>query len=102
MGKDHLILNVHLEAAPGHEEELAEHLTALLAPTRAEPGCLIYELHRDPKNAGKFMFYERFLSQEAHEAHDASPHIQSWRAYRAAAKPDPVASSVLTKWRVVA
>jgi quinol monooxygenase YgiN len=48
------------------------------------------------------MFYEEFTSKEAHEAHDATAHIQAWRAYRATAKTDPVGSSVVTKWRAIA
>jgi hypothetical protein len=50
MSDNHFILNVHLEAVPGHEEELAQHLLGLVGPTRAEPGCLVYNLHRDPEN----------------------------------------------------
>jgi quinol monooxygenase YgiN len=101
MSGTHVILNVHLEAVPGHEEELAEQLLALVAPTRGEPGNLAYELHRDPENPAKFMFYERFLSQEALDAHNAAPHFKRWQAYRATAKPDPVAASVVTKWRAI-
>ncbi len=101
MSDNHFILNVHLEAVPGHEEELAEHLLGLVGPTRGEPGCLVYNLHRDLENPAKFMFYEEFVSKAAHEAHDLTAHIQAWRAYRAAAKTDPVKSSVATKWRAI-
>jgi quinol monooxygenase YgiN len=96
----HVILNVHMEAVPGHEEELAEQLLALVAPTHAEPGCLIYQLHRDPENPGKFMFYERFINQEALDSHSQSPHLVCFREYRAAANPDPLAKSTVTKWRI--
>lgn len=102
MNDPHVILNVHMDAVPGHEEELAEQLKALVAPTQAEPGCLTYQLHRDPENPGKFMFYERFVSQEALDSHTASPHLVKFRAYRAAANPDPLAKSVATKWKVFA
>lgn len=102
MTGDHVILNVHFEAVPGHEEELAGQLLALVAPTRSEPGCLTYELHRDPENPAKFMFYERFVSQEALDAHLAAPHFQRFQAHRAAANPDPVASVIVTRWRTMA
>jgi quinol monooxygenase YgiN len=91
-----------MEAVPGHEEELASHLLALVEPTRKEPGCLVYELHRDPTDAGKFMFYERFVNQAALDSHNDSPHLKGFFAARAAATPDPVAKAVLTKWRVFA
>jgi len=77
MEDDDVILNVHIEAVPGHEESLADQLLALVAPTRKETGCLVYELHRDWQNPGKFMFYERFASQAALDEHLASPYFDS-------------------------
>jgi hypothetical protein len=32
----------------GREEELEAHLLSLSAPTRAEPGCVMYDLYRSP------------------------------------------------------
>ena len=100
MLKDSVVLHVYVEAVPGHEEELAEHLHGLLEPTRQEPGCLLYELHRDPEDAGKFMFYEEWADQAALDSHNVSPHISAWRAYRNAATPNPVATQTATKWRI--
>jgi len=102
MDDNHVILNVHIEALPSHEERLADQLRALVAPTRREAGCLVYELHRDPQNLGKFMFYERFSSQAALDEHLATPHFKAFLAYRAAEKPDPVGSIVITTWRAIA
>lgn len=102
MADNHVVLNVHIEAVAGHEDELAGKLLALVGPTRAEAGCLTYELHRDPKSPGKFMFYEKFKSQADLDAHIAAPHFQAFVAYRAAAKPDPVASTVVSTWQSIA
>jgi len=102
MNHDDVISNVHIEAAAGQEETLAEQLRALVAPTQAEAGCLAYELHRDPKNSAKLMFYERFRSQAALDEHLASPYFKAFVAYRAAVNPDPVASIVITTWRSIA
>ncbi|HXJ39727.1 MAG TPA: putative quinol monooxygenase [Bryobacteraceae bacterium] len=96
-----VILNVHFQAVAGHEEALFGLLRALIEPTRAEPGCMIYELHRHPEEAGKFMFYERFATQEALDLHVATPHFKKFSDARAAARPDPVESVVVTKWRAV-
>ena len=97
-----VILNVHFVATPGSEEKLFGLLSALIGPTRAEAGCMVYELHRDPENAGRFMFYERFSSQEALDAHVAAPHFQNFGAARTASNPDPVESVTVSKWRAVA
>lgn len=98
---DHVILNVHFQAAPGFEDELAGHLAAMVGPTRSEPGCITYQLHRDPEDPSKFMFYERFRSQEALDEHGKTPYLQTFRAYREEF-PDRVSSVVVTKWRVMA
>jgi quinol monooxygenase YgiN len=102
MTNDHVILNVHIDAGAGQEEKLAEQLRALVAPTRSEAGCLTYELHRDPQNPRKFMFYERFTSQTALDEHLASPYFKNFVAYRAAGNLDPVASISITTWRSIA
>ena len=97
---DHVILNVHMQAAPGYQDEVAEQLLALLAPTRAETGCVIYNLHRDPQDPAKFMFYEEFVSQAALDAHGETPHLQQFRQYRQAF-PGRITSTA-TKWRTIA
>lgn len=92
-----IILNVHFQAAPGHEKELAAQLHAMVSPSRAEPGCLVYELHLDPEDPAKFMFYEKFASQAALEHHLATPHLQRLQSYLKA--NNPIASQSVTRWR---
>jgi quinol monooxygenase YgiN len=92
-----IILNVHFQTAPGHETEFASQLKALVAPTHAEPGCMIYELHSDPEDASKFMFYEKFASQAALDQHLATPHLQQFQKYLKA--NNPIASQSVTRWR---
>jgi quinol monooxygenase YgiN len=91
-----IILNVHFEAAPGHEEKLGAALHAMVAPTHTEPGCLVYELHFDPENPAKFMFYEKFANQQALDDHIATPHMKTLQTYLKA--EEPIAQSV-TRWR---
>lgn len=98
MSDGHIVLNVHMEAATGREEDLARELRALVAPTRQEPGCLAYELHFDPESPGRFMFYEKFADQAALDAHVGSAHFQNWKRYREAGT-DPVAVTQVTRWR---
>jgi quinol monooxygenase YgiN len=100
MRDDHVILNVHLHAAPGREEEVAAQLTKLVAPTRSEPGCVNYVLHRDPQDPSKFMFYEEFRSQGAVQEHNNSQHFQNWVAYQAA-HPGLVEKATVTYWRIL-
>ena len=96
-----IILNVHIQASPGKGPELLQHLTALLAPSRNEPGCLNYMLHTNPEDPDRLMFYEVFKDQDALDAHIAAPYFQEFLAYREAANPDPQSSAVVTRWQLV-
>jgi quinol monooxygenase YgiN len=62
-------------ARKGKEEELRSALQAVLAPTRTEAGCKVYELYASD-TPGRFYFYEQWESQEALAKHEASPHFQ--------------------------
>jgi quinol monooxygenase YgiN len=94
-----IVLNVHIQAAPGKGPELLEHLQALLAPSRNEPGCLKYMLHTDPEDQDKLMFYEEFADQAALDAHIAAPYFQAFLRYRESCDPDPQQSAVVTRWQ---
>ena len=53
-------------ARKGKEDQLKELLQGMLAPTRAEPGCRLYELYQSGEQ-GRFYFYERWENQAALE-----------------------------------
>jgi quinol monooxygenase YgiN len=57
-------------------EELREILTAQVAPTRAEPGCINYEFHVDAEDPNTFMFYENWRSRDDLDAHLKAPHLK--------------------------
>jgi quinol monooxygenase YgiN len=67
-------------AKPGKEEELRQVLEANVEPTRKERGALQYDLHRDIDEPRRFIFVERWESEDALEAHGKSAHIQAYRA----------------------
>ncbi|MFC4311737.1 putative quinol monooxygenase [Steroidobacter flavus] len=69
-----------VRAKPGKERELREITLKLVTQVRAEPNNLVYFLHEDRETPGHFVFYEIFLSQADFEAHNATPHVQSWFA----------------------
>jgi|SRR5579862_535469 len=95
-----VVLEVHMESIPGREQELENELQALLAPTREEPGCIAYELHRDPEDSGKFLFYEKFKDQAALSNHLDTPHFKKFVAYRAQGI-DPIATVTVKKWAAI-
>lgn len=66
-------------AKPGHEEQLRQALEGLVGPTRNEQGALQYDLHRDLQEPRRFVFVERWESQEALAVHAKSAHIGAYR-----------------------
>jgi quinol monooxygenase YgiN len=59
----------------GREKQLTALLRGMLAPTRAESGCKLYELY-ESNSKGRFYFYEVWESQAALDQHAASPHFK--------------------------
>lgn len=76
MTDDRLVLSVEFRAAPRRAEELRAALLDLVAPTRAEDGCERYDLHDDPTDPDRFVFYEIWTTPQAHAAHDRTEHVR--------------------------
>jgi len=62
-------------ARKGKEDQLRAVLKGMLAPTRAESGCKLYELY-ESNSKGRFYIYEIYESQAALDQHAASPHFK--------------------------
>lgn len=69
----------HIEALPGYEEEVRAVLESYLAPTRAEQGCLRYDLFVDDADPKKFTFIEEWETKEDLELHSQSEHLATGR-----------------------
>jgi quinol monooxygenase YgiN len=78
MNKKYLYISAAFRARPGKETELRDALQALQAPTRAEPGCLTYDLHQGPGDPARLMMFETWETQTAIDAHMKSPHVQKF------------------------
>jgi quinol monooxygenase YgiN len=75
---DDLALVVEFRAAPGRRDDLRTALLDLTVATRAEDGCLRYDLHEDVEDPDVLVFYEVWASPAAHAAHDATEHVTSF------------------------
>jgi quinol monooxygenase YgiN len=73
--KSKLDVVAHIEALPGEEPFVRSVLESYLAPTRAEDGCLRYDLFADVDNPAKFTFIEEWTSAEALFKHSQSAHL---------------------------
>lgn len=65
-----------LKARPERRDELQGVLDAMVAPTRAEAGCINYDFHVDAADPCVFVFYENWRSDADLEAHMKMPHLQ--------------------------
>jgi quinol monooxygenase YgiN len=71
-----ICLAVTYTVRAGEEAATEEHLRALAAASRKEPGCIAFLIHsvRDPQRT--FFLYEQYADQAALDAHFATPHFQ--------------------------
>ena len=74
-----VIASLKVKAGMEHDARVA--LLAAVPATRAEPGCLAYDLHQSTNEPTEFLFYERWSDRAALDAHSAStaPHRQELR-----------------------
>lgn len=75
--KSEVRIVAEFNAAPGKADALRSVLATLIAPTRAEAGCLQYDLHADLADAGHLFFIERFVDVAAIEFHNATPYLKA-------------------------
>ena len=93
-----LTIVARFRAKAGQESRLRQELQRLLAPTRAEAGCISYDLHQSQSDPALFVFYENWASQAALDAHSQSPHLQALLKL----VPDLVDGRPdITKWTIV-
>lgn len=77
MGKP-LTLVAFIRAKAGLEEELGRRLQALVAPTREEPGCINYDLHRSNEEPALWMLHENWRSRRDLEQHFETPYLKDF------------------------
>lgn len=59
-------------------ELVKDALIKLIEPTRAEQGCINYDLHQDNENPAHFMFFENWSSRELWQQHMNNHHLADY------------------------
>src|SRR5688572_7698061 len=72
-----LLVVARIVARPESVAVVRRALLGLLAPTRAEAGCILYELMQNTADPTDFTFYEEWESDALLDRHAASPHLAS-------------------------
>lgn len=74
-----LTIVARIEAKPDQVELVKSELLKMLEPTRAEAGCLNYDLHQDNDNPAVFLFYENWETRELWQDHMNSEHLKAYK-----------------------
>jgi quinol monooxygenase YgiN len=69
----------HFKPKPGKFEEARNLLLGFTQPTRAEKGCVFYDLHENLSDPAELTFIEEWETVEDLDAHGQSTHIQEGR-----------------------
>lgn len=78
MPEKELTVLARIRAKAGNEDEVFREISALIAPTRAEAGCINYDLHLAQDDPALFCLYETWRSREALDEHLATPYLQAF------------------------
>lgn len=98
MGKEKLTVVARIKAKPGKQAQVRAELRKLLAPTRAEDGCINYDLHQALDSDAEFLFHENWTSKEGLDKHLATPHVQGFLGQADELLAEPVE---ITLWNQV-
>lgn len=75
-----LTIVAHIVAGTDKIELVHSELQKLVEITRAEDGCVQYDLHQDNDNPAHFMFFENWESRELWQTHMSAPHLAAYMA----------------------
>ncbi len=79
MASEKLTIVALIFAEEEKRELVKSELLKLIEPTRAEEGCINYDLHQDHENPNLFLFYENWTTKEHWLAHTKSSHIEAYK-----------------------
>lgn len=69
------IIVARMQARPGRLAELRQVLDSMIAPSRAEAGCLEYGYWLSSEDDSSVLFFERWKDQAAVDFHFATEHF---------------------------
>ena len=78
MQEPELTVLARIRAKAGKEEEVLREILSLIPPTRAEDGCINYDLHRSQEDPALFLLYETWRSRRDLDEHLAMPYLQAF------------------------
>ena len=77
MAEETLKVIARIKARPEKIDEMRALLSGLVAPTRAEAGCVRYQLLHNTADPADFTFVEEWRDDAALESHFNTEHVKS-------------------------
>ncbi|HEY0278832.1 MAG TPA: putative quinol monooxygenase [Solirubrobacterales bacterium] len=71
-----LVILADFKARPGERDRLVAALTAMIAPSESEAGCIGYRPMQDPNDEDAVAIVERWVDEAALEEHFETPHFK--------------------------
>ncbi|MGJ8646621.1 MAG: putative quinol monooxygenase [Marinomonas colpomeniae] len=75
-----LTIVANILANPDKIELVKNELVKLIDITRAEKGCMNYDLHQDNENPAHFTFYENWETRDLWQTHMGNTHLADYMA----------------------
>lgn len=78
MSNQKLTIVARILAKEEKRELVKSELLRLIDVTRAEEGCINYDLHQDNENPNFFMFYENWENRDLWQTHMGNAHLSEY------------------------
>ena len=87
-----------IKTKEGMEEKVCSELIKLVAPTRSEEGCIVYDFYQSADSKSLFMFYECWKSKKDLDEHLQRPHIKAFVERAGEMLAEPMSVSL---WKIL-
>ncbi len=78
MSNQQLTIVAQILAKDEKRELVKNELLKLIETTRAEEGCINYDLHQDNQNPNLFLFYENWTRRDLWQKHMENSHLAEY------------------------
>ncbi|HZP74537.1 MAG TPA: putative quinol monooxygenase [Pseudolabrys sp.] len=75
---DGFVVAIEIDAKPGEEEAVAQGLSAMIAPTMAEPGVKLFLPYRSPTDRKAFFIFELYRNEAGWAEHQKTAHFKAF------------------------
>ncbi len=78
MATQQLTIVARILAKTEKRELVKSELLKLIETTRAEEGCINYDLHQDNENPNLFLFFENWTNRDLWQTHMGNAHLAEY------------------------